>query len=59
MFRLFCNYYEITCFYNPAIKNQGVLMQPPKDITFDPNKQTCNMIKGSKAVKKYFKNKSK
>lgn len=32
---------------------------PPKEIVFDPNRQTLGMVKGSKAVAKLLKNKTK
>lgn len=35
------------------------MIEPPKDINFDPNKQLHTMVKGSKAVKKYFKGRDK
>ncbi|MGP1449780.1 MAG: hypothetical protein ACTTJS_01475 [Wolinella sp.] len=34
-------------------------MTPPKDIAFDPHKVITGALKGSKAVKGYFKGKSK
>lgn len=34
-------------------------MEMPKDIPFDPNKSMPNMVKGSKAAKKYFRSRSK
>lgn len=34
-------------------------MEPPKDINFDPNKSAPGMMKGSKAVKKYFRGRNK
>ncbi len=34
-------------------------MQPPKDVSFDPKKQTHQMLKGSKAIKKFLKNRTK
>lgn len=33
--------------------------EPPKDVVFDPNKQMPSMMKGSKALRKYLKNKTK
>jgi len=36
-----------------------MLYGPPKEIIFDPNRSNTGLVKGSKAIAKYLKSKTK